>query len=67
MKSILLVRIFLYTVGGLMALALLTCGGSIYYYAAIGGSGGRQQEHSDRIHYAAQYHRAPPQWSRMAG
>ena len=63
MRSI-LVRIFLYTVGGLMALALLTCGGSIYYWAAIGGGGGRQQELDDRMHYGAQYDTAPPQWSR---
>ena len=59
-----LARIFLYTVGVLMALALLTCGGSMYYCEAIGGTVARQQELDDGMHIAAQDDTAPPQWSR---
>ena len=58
-----LARIFWYTVGGLMALALLTCGGSIYYCEATVTNSARYEEHSNRIHGAAQYDTAPPQWS----
>ena len=59
MKSI-LVRVFWYTVGGLMALALLTPCGFIYHYQATGGD-----QEAIRVVRQGRHHEQPqtPQWS----
>ena len=63
--SITLARIFLYTVGGLMALALLTCGGFTYWWAATsqGFIEGPSWERGYDVKYARAFDRSLPQWS----